>query len=120
MGDETFTVYVNAQCETKELTPETRGFIEYIRSGKTSGSKKSLAARLKNVVEDAKAQRKWSVDYMTWEDEWKHREFLMEKKIAAVQKQADSEKERADQAEEKLARALEKLAVFEAEAKERI
>ena len=94
MGDETFTVYVNAQCETKELTPETRGFIEYIRSGKTSGSKKSLAARLKNVVEDAKAQRKWSVDYMTWEDEWKHREFLYKKELEQAHKEIAELKEK--------------------------
>ena len=99
LGDETWTVYVNAHCREQGLSPEIREFLDFIRTGSASDSRDSLAGRLRHVIDEAKKSRKWSVEYMRWEDELRHREFVLKEKIEAEKQRADAEKQRANAAE---------------------
>ena len=122
LNDETWTVFVNSQCESDDLSAEIREFLGFIRTGKAKSGEDTLARRLADIVNEAKTHRKWSVEYMRWEDELRHREFLLKEEIEAQKARADAEASRADAeasraetAETELAKALEEIARLKAE-----
>lgn len=98
LNDETWTIYVNACCEDPGLSPELNELLHYIRTGTADDTRDSFASRLRDVVEDAKKHRKWSVEYMWWEDELKHREFILRQQIEEEKQRADAAEQRADAA----------------------
>ena len=94
---------------SKEDVPlEIKDFLRYIRNGTTQANG-SLAERISEVVCEAKAQKKWSVEYMRWEDELKHREFLLKKEIAEQKQRADEAQSRADEEKVRADAALREL-----------
>lgn len=129
LDDGTCTVFVNAECKAGDISGEMREFLEFIRTGSAGRLPDSLSGKLHRAVEEAKRSGKWSVEYMRWEDELKHREFLARKegreqgreeerknteaerqRADAQQKRADEEKKRADELAEENARLKAELA----------
>ena len=100
LEDGTCTVLVNAECDTGDISSEMREFIGFVKTGESRGPADSLTGRLKAAVAAAISSGKWSVEYMRWEDELKHREFLIrqeeQKKTEAERERAEAERQRAD------------------------
>lgn len=118
LDDEEYTVIVNAACDDKNLSPELRGLLEYVRTGKVSGDTDSLAYRLDAAVRDAVSSGRWSTEYMYWSDELKHIGFLEHKKgvdegIAQEHVNTEKERQRAEAAEKEVAELKAKLALLE-------
>ena len=121
LDDGTCTVFVNAECRTGKVPDEMQEFLEFIRTGRAGRSPDSLSGRLRSAVEDAKRSGKWSVEYMRWEDELKHREFLARKEgreeglkegREEERKNTEAERQRADALAEEVARLKQELAAL--------
>ena len=112
LGDETWTVFVNAHCDDKNVSPEIREFLRFVRTNTVNGSENTLAARLSRVIEDAKKHRLWSVDYMTWEEEFRHRDFLHKKEVEKIAARAEAAETRAVAAETRAEVAVTELARY--------
>ena len=127
LEDGTWTVIVNAGCDTKKLSPDLRDFLNFVHSGAPSTDPDSLAAKLADAVSKARQNRIWRADYMTYEQEMKHQFFLgkeegraeglkeglekgLEKGRAEERARADVAESRADAAEREVALLKEQLA----------
>ena len=98
LGDGTVTVLVNGRSEDKSIDDEMKDLISLIRSGHTEGKEDSLAARIENLVNEAKRDGRWSAEYMRYKQAERD---IARKYIKDEKARADSEKARADSAEER-------------------
>ena len=80
LGDETYTVFVNAQYSEGSASKEMEDFLRFVRTGKADSDGTGIAGRLHDAVAETIRTGKWSVDYMRWEDELKHIGFVERKK----------------------------------------
>ena len=113
LEDDTWTVFVNAQCTREDIPLEIKEFLRYTRNGNTENLTGSLAGRIQRVVEEVKRSKRWSVDYMWWEDELKHREYLLKQEIEKEKKRADAAEALVAAAENQVAAAKEQTAMAE-------
>ena len=64
LGDETYTILINASSESTDIPEEMRSFIRYIRTGKDDGSS-SLVGEIETNVREARTHERWRAEYMT-------------------------------------------------------
>ena len=123
LGDETYTVLVNGQSEDEEMSDGLQDLISLIRSGHASGNEESVAARIEKLVEEARLDGRWSVEYMRYKQAERDiaRKYVKEeraeterqrRRAETAESRADAAESRADTAEaelEKLRTELEAL-----------
>lgn len=64
LGDETYTILINASSESTDIPEEMKSFIRYIRTGRDDGSS-SLVGEIETNVKEARTRGKWKGEYMT-------------------------------------------------------
>ena len=110
LGDGGFTILVNGNCKDEYIDNELKDLIAYIRSGKVEGNEDSLTARIEKLVEQAKADGTWSLDYIRtqqlemeigerYAEEEREETEKQRKRAEEAEARADNEKVRADSAE---------------------
>ena len=78
LEDNAWTILINAQYKGTDIPSELKDFLTFIRIGKAE-KQGSLADRLGRIVKEAVDHGRWSADYMRWEDEMRHREYVWKK-----------------------------------------
>ena len=61
LEDGTWTIFVNAGCDTQGLSPELRDFLDFVHSGAAAENPEGLAAKLSKAVEKARKSIAWRI-----------------------------------------------------------